>query len=62
MKKVKLTKKDYEKIQSHAKDLWIAKGQTDMPNVCIAYVEAFSSYLVSRNLILVDGKIYEKDS
>jgi hypothetical protein len=61
MKQVKLTDKDYEKIKSYAKDLWLDKGQRNSPNVCKAYVESFISYLAGNNLMLIDGKIYEKE-
>lgn len=62
MRKIKLNKKDYEKIRDMAQDIWLAKGQKELPNVCVAYVEAFSIFLSSNNLILIDGEIYEKDN
>ena len=60
MRIVKLTEKDFQRIKEFALTNWLNKGERGDLNVCKAYVDAYTSYLKSRNLILKDGVIYEK--
>ncbi len=61
MKEYKLTAQDYATVKNGAHAIWIHDAIKHDNFVVECHIRSFISFLNSRNLKIVDGKIYEAE-
>jgi len=61
MKEYILTEKDYAAIKDRAHGVWMEQAIKHEYFVVQCHVSAFISFINSKNLKIVDGKLYEQE-
>ena len=62
MKEIVLTHKDLSLIKAMATKEWVNKSHKTDNFVCECYLNAFISYLNGNKMMVIDGKIYVKET